>query len=105
MEDCLYQLATTEDEVSTDNLQSKHARGAILYEVVVQGWFHEFEPESRDKRVKYKNPILFKMKTPDKGKRWLLGYYHNRNKNRIYGWTGPFRSKAEAIHWYNAGGR
>lgn len=86
-------------------MKEQRDKGAIVRQVVVQGWFHEFDPPKRDKRKKYADPIVFEMEKPDKGRRWLLGYYTNRKKGTIYGWTGPFKTKAEAIKWYNGGGR
>ena len=85
-------------------MPSDRRKGAITRHVVVQGWFHEFEPVKRDRRLKYKDPILFEMQEEVDGKRWVLGYYTKSRKN-LTGWTGPFKTKEEAIKWYNGGGR
>lgn len=85
-------------------MSSEGRRGSILRELVFPGRFHEFDPVKRDRRACYKDPILFEMEKAEAGKRWLLGYYTNKRKT-LKGWTGPFKTKEEAIKWYNRGGR
>lgn len=70
-------------------------RGAIIVELVVQGWFHEFTPIKRDKRKKYANPVLFESQDGE----WRITYPKQK------GGTGPFKSRKQAENWYNNGGR